>query len=316
MGSQVTVTLYAEENEVAEAAVRSVFAEFDRLDRLLSVWHKGSEVSRINAMAGSEAVRVVPEVLTLIERSLALSKMTHGKFDISFGGLSGLWKFDHDRDNRIPSAKDIAARLPLVGYENIVVDRLAGTVSLKQRGMRVHLGGVGKGYAVDRAVARLREQGFTDFMIQAGGDLYVAGSKGGRPWRVGVRDPRGSASDYFAALELSDETFSTSGDYERSFVKDGKRYHHIIDPDTGRPAEACRSATVLAKDALTADALSTAIFILGPKRGFQIIDAMPGIGAVLVDRENKVHVSRSLGPRLKILRQPRNETPASALPEP
>src|SRR4029077_4998119 len=155
------------------------------------------------------------------------------------------------------------------------IDDRAGTVFLARKGMRVHLGGIGKGYAVERAVNRLRAAGLHDFMIQAGGDLYVGGQKDGRPWRLGINDPRGPAGRSFATIDLSDGTFSTSGDYARSFVKDGVRYHHILDPADGQPARGCRSVTIVADSPILADGLSTGVFIMGPDAGMALVELLP-----------------------------------------
>lgn len=304
MGTQVTITAYVTDEAPALAGFSAAFAEFDRLERLLTVWRDESDVSRINAAAGERAVKVSPETIEVVSRALALSRATEGKFDITFGALAGLWKFDHDQDNSIPTDAAIAKRLPFIGWEHVTVEPGARTIKLEKKGMRMHLGGIGKGYAVDRAVAILREHGLSDFMIQAGGDLFVAGHKGDRNWRVGIRDPRGPPSEFFAAAEVTDATFSTSGDYERFFERDGVRYHHILDPDSGRPARVARSVTIMAPDAMTADALSTGVFILGPKKGLPVIEALPGVGAVIVDAENQVHVSKRLEGRVKLLSKP------------
>ena len=170
--------------------------------------------------------------------------------------------------------------------------------------MRITVGGIAKGYAVDRAVEILHRDGFANFLLQAGGDLYLSGRKGPHPWRVGIRDPRGPPNSYFAVAEVQDHSFSTSGDYERFILHDGKRYHHILDPATGYPATRSRSVTVLAKNAMTADAYSTALFILGAKAGLQLVETLPGIDAIFVDSDNKVHVSKGLQTKVKILRAP------------
>ena len=305
MGTLITITAYTAEPELAVSVFKQCFEEFDRLEKMLTVWRPDSDVSQINKAAGGEPVKVLPEVITVLERAIALSRLTKGKFDVTFGALSGLWRFDHqDQDNKIPDRADIEKRLPFVGFENIEVDKAAGTVRLKKKGVKIHLGGIGKGYAVDRAVAILRAAGLKHFMVQAGGDLYVAGTRGDRPWRVGIRDPRGARSVFFAAAEVTDATFSTSGDYERFFIKDKKRYHHIIDPDLGAPATPCRSVTVMAPDAVTADALSTGIFILGPEEGLKIAEQLEGVGVVIVDRNNKVHVSSRLEKGLRRFKDP------------
>ncbi len=305
MGTQITITAYTTDKERAVSVMEQAFKEFDRLEKLLTTWLPQSDVSKLNKSAGGPAIKVAPEVISILQKAISLSRLTEGKFDVTFGALSGLWRFDHqNQDNKIPPEKEIKKRLPFVGYENIEVDAERQTARLRKKGVSVHLGGIGKGYAVDRAVALIREQGFKHFMVQAGGDLYVAGRKGDRAWRVGIRDPRGGRSTFFAAAEVTDATFSTSGDYERFFIKDGKRYHHIIDPDLGRPSKPCRSVTVMAPDAMTADALSTGIFILGAKKGLEIAEKTPGVGVVIVDNKNQVHVSSRLRDGLKRFKDP------------
>jgi thiamine biosynthesis lipoprotein len=184
------------------------------------------------------------------------------------------------------------------------VDPGPGTAFIDRAGVRIHLGGIGKGYAVDHAVAILRGAGLRDFMVQAGGDLYVAGRNHDVPWRLGIQDPRGPAEAHFAALELSDATFSTSGDYERFFDKDGTRYHHILDPSVGQPARGCRSVTVVTRQATVADGLSTGIFVLGPDRGMALVERLPDVEAVIVTADNTVLVSSGLRQRLSISRPP------------
>lgn len=304
MGAQVTILAHTADQAAAVEAFQTAFREFDRLDAMLSVWRETSDVSRVNAAAGQHPVRVSAETMEVMARAREISDWTDGKFDVTFGALSGLWKFDHDQDNKIPARDEIRVRLPLVDYHDLVIDRAARTAMLRRNGMRAHLGGIGKGYAVDRAVAILRGRGLRDFMVQAGGDLYVAGRRGERSWRVGIRDPRGAPDAFFAIIGLTNATFSTSGDYERFFVHEGRRYHHIVDPDLGEPAQGCRSVTVMAPDATTADGLSTGVFILGATRGLELIERLEGVGAVIVDRENRVHVSKRLEGRVKILYQP------------
>jgi thiamine biosynthesis lipoprotein len=304
MGSEVRFTARTSDQAAAESAFDAAVAEFNRLDRLLSVWHESSDVSRLNAAAGDYAVALAPETLEILQVALRVSEWTGGKFDVTFGALSGLWRFDHDQDDRIPTREAVARQLPLVGYEWLHVDSVAQTAFLEKRGARVHLGGIGKGFAVDRAAALFRSRGLHDFMIQSGGDLYVAGDRGDRPWRVGIRDPRGPADQIFAALHLSDGTFSTSGDYERSFIQDGRRYHHLLDPDRGEPASGCRSVTIVAPNAIVADALSTGVFIMGPESGMALVERLPGIEAVVVTKDNEVLVSSGLEEHLTLVAPP------------
>jgi thiamine biosynthesis lipoprotein len=304
MGSELRLTAWATSEKTAVEAFEAVFSEFDRLEALMSVWKPGSDVVRLNEAAGLHPVPVSPEVIEVLEDARQVSEWTGGKFDVTFGALSGLWKFDHDQDNRVPSPRDVAAKLPLVDYRALEINRTAGTAYLTKPGMRAHLGGIGKGYAIDRGAAILRARGFRDFMIQAGGDLYVAGRRGDRPWRVAIRDPRGPEDRSFAALDLTDGTFSTSGDYERFFIDHGRRYHHILDPDLGEPARASRSVTIVATRAVVADGLSTGVFIIGGRAGMDLIERLPEVEGVIVTNTNEVLVSSGLQGRLQLLAKP------------
>jgi thiamine biosynthesis lipoprotein len=229
--------------------------------------------------------------------------MSEGTFDITFETLHGLWKFDQDLDPHPPKPEDVRARLPYVGFKNILVDDAQSTIKLAKDKTKISLGGIAKGYAVDRAAKVLDDAGLTSYYVQAGGDLFARGTKpDGNGWQAGVRDPRGPEQGFFALLSLSDHAFSTAGDYERSYVVDGKRYHHIIDPRTGYPATASRSVTIWAKTALQADAIDDAVFILGPEKGLALVESIDGVGAVIVDKDNKIWVSERLKPVLKVIR--------------
>jgi FAD:protein FMN transferase len=308
MGTEVNVSLWlssAIDDERAEAATAAVFNEFDRLDALMSVWKEASDVARLNAAAGGEPVAVSRETREVLTIARQISEQTGGAFDVTFAALSGLWKFDYqDKDGSVPDPREIRQRLPLINYRDLIVDDAAGTAFLKRKGMRVNLGGIGKGYAVDRTVDILRRSGLRDFMIQAGGDMYVSGTRGERAWRLGIRDPRGPADRIFAALDLADGTFSTSGDYERFFMKDGRRYHHILDLRAGEPATKCRSVTLVTERAVVADALAKGVFILGPDEGMALIERTPGVQGVIVSAKNEVSISSGLRGRLMVLAPP------------
>lgn len=304
MGTQLTVTIWSSDEARAASAASAAFAEFVRLDKLMTTWLPDSDVSRVNAAAGKRPARVTQETFDVIERAQAMSKRSDGAFDITVGAFRGLWKFDEDLDHTLPDSRSVKQRLAKIGWRHVILNKQKRTVFLTKAGMAITLGGIAKGYAVDKAVAIVRAAGHANFIVQAGGDMYVAGTKGDERWQVGIRDPRGSATDMFAAAPLSNHAFSTSGDYERGFVKDGVRYHHILDPRTGQPARATRSVTVYAPDAFTADAWSKALFILGPVITMPWIDADPSLGAVFVDASNQVHVSTSLRDNVTILRAP------------
>jgi thiamine biosynthesis lipoprotein len=261
-------------------------------------------VVRINAAAGDRPVTVSAETIDVLQAAQQVSAWTGGKFDVTFGALTDVWKFDHDMDRRVPTGVEIEQRLPFIDYRTVVVDRESRTAMINRPGVRIHLGGIGKGYAVDRAVSMLQAFGQRDFMIQFGGDLYVAGRAGRQPWRLGINDPRGDAGDSFATLEVADATFSTSGDYERFFIHDGARYHHLLDPDTGKPARGCRSVTIVAGSAMLADALSTGVFIMGPHAGMELIEQLTDVEGVIVTADNEVLVSSGLRHRLQIIHPP------------
>jgi thiamine biosynthesis lipoprotein len=303
MGSQIRIAAWTTDEAAAVDTYEHIFREFDRLEALLSVWKDGSDVVRLNQAAGKTPVPVSRDTLDVLDAAHEASAWTGGKFDITFGALADIWKFDHDQDNTIPDRAAIEKRLPLVNFEEVVTDRVAGTAFIRKPGMRVHLGGIGKGYAVDRAIVMLKQRGLGNFMVQFGGDLYVAGTNGGEPWKLGIADPRGT-HEPFATVQMGDGTFSTSGDYERSFMKDGVRYHHLIDPDRGEPARGCRSVTIVANRATIADVLSTGVFILGPDAGMALIEKLPEVEGVIVTATNRVLVSSGLKGRVSQLRQP------------
>ena len=304
MGSQLQLSAWTSDEASAVAAFDAVFAEFDRLESLMSVWREGSDIVRLNAVAGDHAVPVSPEIIEVLTIARQVSEWTGGKFDVTFGALSDLWRFDHDQDGRVPDPALVRQRLPLIDFRALTIDKPMGTAFLQRKGMRAHLGGIGKGYAIDRGIGILRGRGLRDFMIQAGGDLYVAGLKDGRPWRLGIQDPRGPADRIFASLDLTDSTFSTSGDYERFFMKDGRRYHHLVDPTTGEPSHGCRSVTIVTDRAVIADGLSTGVFLLGPREGMALLARLPGVEAVIVTSSNEVLVTPGLRNRLELRSAP------------
>jgi FAD:protein FMN transferase len=303
MGTEIVMSAWTADETKADRAFAAGYDEIRRIEILMTDWErKGepeSDVVRINKAAGKEAVRVSAETFEVIEKSLDMSRRSQGAFDITFAAMKGLWKFDEDLDKTLPPAAEIARRRKLIGWRDVVIDPKARTVKLRRAGMRLGLGGIAKGYAVDRCAAVLRAEGLRDFMVQAGGDLYVAGSKGPANWMVGVRDPRGGPRDIIARMPIKDHAFSTAGDYERSFVLNGKRYHHIIDPATGYPANASREVTIFAPTAFLADALDDAVFILGPKKGLALVESFPDCSTMIVDAKNQVWTSKSLEGKLQ-----------------
>ena len=193
MGSQLTLAAWTTDEARAIDTFEHVFREFDRLESLLSVWKNESDVVRMNKNAGIGPVRVSQDTINVLREAAEASALTRGKFDITFGALTDIWRFDHDQDNVVPDRQMIEARLPRIDYRAVQIDGAAKTAFITRPNMRVHLGGIGKGYAIDRAIALLKDRGFTDFLIQSGGDLYVAGTDAGKPWKLGIADPEGHA---------------------------------------------------------------------------------------------------------------------------
>ncbi|HEX4338690.1 MAG TPA: FAD:protein FMN transferase [Polyangiaceae bacterium] len=308
MGTEVHFVSYTT-RELGEAALHDAMVraldEIRRVEKVMTSWNDTSEVGRINAEAGSP-VTVSDETITVLDKSRWASELSGGVFDITFHALGDLWKFGDaaEADPKLPDPAIVREKKKLVDYRKVKIDSAAHTVTIG-KGMRIDLGGIAKGYAVDRAAAVLKAAGMKSFLAQAGGDLYGAGTKpDGAPWVSGIQDPRADLGQFFAVIELENHAFSTAGDYARAFFVKGKRYHHIIDPRTGYPATACRSVTVWAEDAFTADALDDAVFILGPEKGLALIASQPGTGAVIVDKNDKVWVSERLKGKVHVLHPP------------
>jgi FAD:protein FMN transferase len=303
MATRLTVTL--PDRAGAEQTAAGVVAIFEDLEARLSEWRPGSQLARINANAGGEPVPVDPEVLALIAEGLRFGVLTDGAFDITWAALWGTWDFRAE-DPVVPDRGVLESLSGLVDYRRVEVDPIAGTVRLPEPGMKLGLGGIAKGQALDRAGAWLKAQGWTVFTLSAGGQVLAGGQPGARPWQVGVRDPRGLADDWFAVVPAVDSSVSTSGDYERFFEVDGVRYHHILDPQTGWPATSgLRSVTVLSPDATTGDVLSTALFVLGLEHGLALVEGLPGVEALVVDDQGGVHATLGLADHVVLRHSPR-----------
>lgn len=290
MGTHIHMEVWHDAQPVAAAAVASALTELRRIDRLMTPYSTTSDVGQVNARAASQAVEISAETFNLIRTAQAYSELSGGAFDITFAAVGHLY----DLRNRVkPSAQQVAMALPAIGYRQLQLDTDHRTLRFTHPRMRIDLGGIAKGYAVDNAVAALRRHGIESALIMAGGDTAVLGNKNGKPWRIGIRDPR-NAEAMVGALPIADAAVSTSGDYERFFVEDGVRHHHILDPKTGHPAKACRSVTVVGPNATTTDALSTTVFVLGPEKGMALVEQLPRIEAVIIDAQGQQHISSGL----------------------
>ena len=292
MGTRCTVEVWATDRMVGEVAINAVFTDMRRIDELMSTYKATSEISRVNREAASHPVRVSAELFALLETAQHYSEISSGAFDITYASVGYL--FDY-RQHRRPDAQALAKALPAVDYRQLKLDKANRTVSFGKPGMRIDLGGIAKGYAVDRGIEILRRRGYTNAMVNAGGDTRVLGDHRGKPWMIGIRHPD-RKDEVILRIPLQDAAFSTSGDYERYFDEGGVRYHHIIDPRTGDSPRAVRSVTLIADTATRTDGLSKTVFILGAQAGIAFIDTLPDVDAIVVGADGKVSYSKGLQP--------------------
>jgi len=293
MGTDVTIEALgptAAGLDVLDAALSAAEAELRRVEDLCTSW-RDSPLTRLNARAGQGPGPIDPELAELIGRGLAVGELSGGAFDVTFAGVGRLWDFQADPPV-LPSEDEVTSALAVVDFRRVELDLDAGTLALP-RDAALGLGGIAKGYGVDRAMAVLLEHGIEHGLVNAGGDLKVLGTKNGEPWRVAVRHPRDRES-VLAVVPLSNTCIVTSGDYERFFEHDGRRYHHILDPRTGYPSTGAMSATVVAPDAAFADALATALSVLGPEEGLAIAEGLERVEALIVDLDGAVHRTSGL----------------------
>jgi thiamine biosynthesis lipoprotein len=292
MGTRIAVELWADDNAKGQAAIEAVLDEMRQVDQSMSTYKPSSEVSMVNARAAQGPVKISPELFDLLTTALDYSRVTDGAFDITYASVGYLYDY---RKHVHPTDAAIAAALPGVDYRKVVVDRERNSIRFLKHGVRIDLGGIAKGYAVDRCIDLLRGLGIQHAMVNAGGDTRLLGDRLGKPWIVGIRDPRNEGK-VVAKLALQDEAMSTSGDYERYFEENGVRYHHILVPGTGRSPGLVRSVTILGATATQTDGLSKPVFIFGVERGMEFIRRVPGVEAVIVDKDGKVFYSAGLTP--------------------
>ncbi len=295
MGTVVSLTLEGKTPVDLGQAADAAYREMGRLSDIMNHYNPGSVVSAINRQAGVRPVRVPLELMDVLQSAQRLSARTNGAFDITVGSLRG-WRFDPAQP-RIPTRAQIAAMLPTVSYRHLVLDATAGTAYLKRRGTRIDLGGIAKLYILNAGMDTLRRHGVGNAMINGGGDVVVAGKIGGRPWRVGIRDAR-QPDRLYGVIERERGFVVSSGDYERYFIKNGRRYHHILDPRTGYPTTGPHGVTLVGENLEAINGLSAAIMVLGAEAGRTLIEATPGIEGVIFDRDNSVWVSPGLAKRL------------------
>jgi thiamine biosynthesis lipoprotein len=310
MDTFCTITVVTTSEEEAGEAIEAGFGEIEKLDKLLNNFEPDSEISTISKEAGIKAVHVSRETLDLMQKTMGISRITNGAFDPTIAPVYKLWKFSgRPADPSMPPQDAIESTLKLVDYKKIKIDSLASEIYLQEKGIELDLGGIAKGYAADKAVEAIKAKGIPSALVAIAGDIRGYGlSTTGKPWKVGIQDPRPENpdserpwEDIFATLYLRDSAISTAGDYQRFFIKDGKRYHHIIDPKTGYPAESgLISVSVISPEGYISDGIDTSVLILGTDRGMKLLESM-GVDGVLVDSQKRVFTTKNLKGKIDIL---------------
>lgn len=287
MGTEVSVYLWHADADAGAAALDAVFDEIDRINALMSTYVEESTISKVNREAASGWVAAGDELFRLVQRSLDISVLTRGAFDITYESVGQHYDF---RERRRPDDATLESELPRINYRFVELDERTRAIRFSEAGVRINLGGIAKGYAVEQGVRILREHGVRHARVTAGGDTRLLGDRRGQPWVVGIRDPN-DEGNVKIRLPLEDEAISTSGDYERFFIEDGTRYHHILEPGTGQPATGVRSATIVGPDAVITDALSTSVFILGVDAGLRLIGTLPDYEGIVIDENGQLFYS-------------------------
>ena len=293
MGSRFDITVVALNEEIGYINIDEAISEITRIEKLISSWDPDSETSLINKNAGIKPVKVSFELFRLIEKAKTISELTDGAFDISYASMDKIWKFDGSMKYK-PTEEEIKRSIEKVGYEKIIVNAKDHTVFLKEKGMKISFGAIGKGYAADKAKELLVSKQVVAGIINASGDLTTWGTKAsGEKWLIGIANPL-SKDKIFSWLPIVESSVATSGNYEKFVVFDGKKYSHIIDPRTGYPSRGLNSVTIFAKSAELCDALATAVFIMGKEAGLDLINQLGGPEVILVDSNNKIHKSSGI----------------------
>jgi len=295
MGTRVGVELWHKDTTAALTAINKVRSEMDRIDKLMSPYIENSELSLINRTAAQHPVKISPELFNLIQEAQDIAKQSQGTFDITFASVGYLYDY---RKQQRPSQKTIKQNLPQINYKNIQLYPKTFKIFFKQQGVRIDLGGIAKGHAVDRSINILKKLGIKHALVSAGGDSRLLGDKMGKPWVTGIRHPR-DKKKYVAILPLENTAISTSGDYERFFIEDNVRYHHIIQPSTGYSADKNQSVTIIGPYATRTDALSTTLFIMNTDDALKLINNLPLYEAIIIDKLGLLHFSSGLEPPIK-----------------
>ena len=293
MGSRFDITVVASNEKEGNKYIDSAIFEIARIEKLISSWDVNSETSLINKLSGIKPIKVDKELFDLIERSIAISTLTNGAFDISYASMDRIWKYDGTM-REMPSEEKISSSIKKVGYQNIIIDKEAQTVFLKLKGMKIGFGAIGKGYAADKAKALLIEKGAKAGIINASGDLNAWGKQAnGKDWMVAITNPL-NKNKVFSWLPINDSAIVTSGNYEKFVSFNGIRYSHIIDPRTGYPSTGIISTSIMTSNAELADAISTSVFVMGVETGLDFINQLKGVDCIIIDEQNKIHTSNNI----------------------
>lgn len=295
MGNRFELSVVSLDASWANDCLDEAIAEISRIERLLTTFSEDSQTNQINANAGIKPVQVDPEVFALIERSLRLSALTQGAFDITYGSIDKrFWNFDTTM-TALPEPKTARRMIRLINYRNVMLDVDKHTVFLKEKGMRIGFGGIGKGYAAEQAKRVLRERGVESGIVNAAGDLTTWGSQpNGQAWTIGIADPNLASRQAFSYLAISNMAVATSGSYEKFALINGKRYAHTIDPKTGYPVSGIKSVTIIAPNAELADALATPVMVMGVQVGLNLINQMRHIACIIIDDNDVLHTSTNI----------------------
>lgn len=294
MGNRFEISIKESDPDLAEELINAAIDEIRRIEALLTTFHPDSETNRINDMAGLAPVEVSAEVLALIQRAQRISALTQGAFDLSYGSIDKrFWNFDSSMKS-LPDPVLAKKSVGLINYQNIEVDPLNKTVYLKEKGMRIGFGGIGKGYAADRAKEILVKEGVNSGIVNASGDLTAWGKQeNGEPWTIGIADPR-AASHLFSYINITDMSVATSGNYEKFVEIGGKRYSHTIDPSTGMPVSGIKSVTIISPYAELSDALATPVMVMGKAVGLDLLNQMKQVAALIIDENNRLHTTKNI----------------------
>lgn len=292
LGTAITLSLY---DHQSEALLEEAFTLLESLEDTLSINKSGTLIDKINDNSGISPVTVDEDTFDVIQKGLTYSELTNGSFDITVGPIVKLWNIGFP-DAKVPTDSQIADRLPLINYKNLLLDEKAQTIYLSQSGMQIDLGGIGKGYAADRVATLFREKGVKHALIDLGGNIFAIGNKpNGSLWKIGVQNPFTSRGESIGYISVEDKSIVTSGIYERFLEQDGKKYHHILDPATGYPFENdIAGVTIISDASIDGDALSTSVFSKGIKKGLEFVDTLEGIDAIFVTKDNDIYLSKGI----------------------